>query len=539
MAAGDVMTMVLRFRDLVTAPGGTIEEHQKVIQTEGFAWWGWWNKAGERIPDDVFRHLNEIASTTTLTLYLFDSGRSLIYRAICSDIRWKTDHVPFGAPEGITPDYYKTSVYRAWFKFRDIELTPENSSVLQTLTCVQVDDFFEHPPSRYTPFYGKRIDSPAELRQQDRTIWFVRQFKAGDGTHQISLLDSNRVAPAHFPRRVIESRSPFLALTSDVHFSVDNHHGFPVNSTAGKEELGLRIERCLQDHGINDLAGFVVAGDLTWKAIKEEYDLAKACLKRVGSWAKLDNYQFMTCPGNHDLIFTVDPTKKGLPITVAPDDARRAYEEFYEELYYQRPNEYLSTGRRFLVAGSVPVEIVALNSSLLEQHKDAFQGHGFVGENQLRHAATEMGWQANPPDTAVRAYRVVVVHHHLLPITFQEELKYGQLYSVALDAEAITRWLVEHRVDLVVHGHMHQPFIAEISRPIQAARPGEDWHTFRILGLGSAGVEASHLGAVKENTFAVLDFSCRGQMTIRVFTVHPTNRSRELWTLTLDTSESD
>jgi hypothetical protein len=540
MAAGDVTTMVLRFRDLVTAPGGTIQEHYDVIQKEGFAWWGWWSKAGERIPQDVFMHLKAQAKAGPLTVYLFDSGRNLVYRAVCSDIEWKADHAPAESPEAKrTPRYYKGREYLAWFQFRDIILKPEDPSALQGLTCVHVDEFFENPPSRYTPFYGKRIDSPEELRQQDRTIWFVRPFKAGDATHQISLLDSNRIAPAHFPRRVVESKSPYLALTSDVHFSVDNHHGFPVNAAVGKVDLGLRIERCLRDHGINDLAGFVVAGDLTWKAVKEEYDLAKAFLQRVGSWAKLDNYQFMTCPGNHDLMFTVDPTKKDAPITAAPADARRAYEQFYEDLFYQRPNEYLSTGRRFLLAGSAPVEIVALNSSLLEQHKGAFQGHGFVGENQLRHAAAEMGWHANPSDRAVRAFRIVVVHHHLLPVTYQEEAKYGQLYSVALDAEAITRWLVEHRVDLVVHGHMHQPFIAEVSRPIKPGAPGECWHTFNILGLGSAGVESNHLGEVKENTFAILDFSARGAMTIKVFTLHPTNPSRPLWDLIIETSEGD
>jgi hypothetical protein len=282
----------------------------------------------------------------------------------------------------------------------------------------------------------------------------------------------------------------------------------------------------------------MVAGDLTWKAVKAEYDIAKAFLERVGSWAKLDNYQFMVCPGNHDLAFTDDPTKKNLPIAAVPANARQAYEEFYESLFYLRPNEYLCTGRRFLLAGSVPVEIIALNSSLLEQHKDAFQGHGFVGENQLRHAAAEMGWRANPTRGVVRPFRIVIVHHHLLPVTYQEEAKYGQLYSVALDAEAIARWLVEHRVDLVVHGHMHQPFIAAVCRPVQPPSPGKEWHKFRVLGLGSAGVESGHLGEVKENTFAVLDFSKHGRMTIKSFTLHPTNPSRLLWDLTIDTSRS-
>jgi hypothetical protein len=535
MAAADVTTMVLRFRDLVTAPGGTIHEHQDVITKEGYVWWGWWSKAGERIPQDVFARLKGLAKAGSLTVYLYDSGRNLVYRAGCSDIEWKADHSPAESPDGKrTPRYYKGREYLAWFQFRAIDAV--DPAVLQGFTYLQVDEFFENPPSRYTPFYGKRIASPDELRQQDRTIWFVRPFKGGDATHVVSLLDSNRIAPAHFPRRVIESKSSYLALTSDVHFSVDNHHAFPVHGTASAADLGLRIERCLRDHHINDLAGLVVAGDLTWKAVREEYDLAKAFLQRVGSWAKLDNYQFITCPGNHDLMFTADPTKKDQPITAAPVDARRAYEEFYESLFYQRPNEFLSTGRRFLLAGSVPVEVVALNSSLLEQHKGAFQGHGFVGENQLRHGAAEMGWNANPPDSAVRAYRIAVVHHHLLPVTYQEEAKYGQLYSVALDAEAITRWVVAHRVDLVVHGHMHQPFIAEVTRPLNVSDPGDGWHSFHVLGLGSAGVEASHIGEVRQNTFAVLDFSVRGEMMIRVFTVHPTNPSEELWQVMLYTA---
>jgi hypothetical protein len=287
MAASDVTTMVLRFRDLVTAPGGTIEEHSKVISEvgkKGFVWWGWWSKAGERIPDETFRLLKASAKKNPLVIYLFDSGRGFIYRAECGDIHWQTDHEPVESPDATTtPPYYKGQKYLAWFQLRQIFPTPEDPSTLKGLTYVQVDEFFKDSASRYVPFYGKRVDSPDELRQQDRTIWFVRPFRPGDGTHAISLLGQSRITPAHFPRRPIDTTSPYLALTSDVHFSVDDHHGFPKESTAGQVDLGLRIERCLRDNNINDLAGLVVAGDLTWKAIKEEYDLAKAFLQRVAS----------------------------------------------------------------------------------------------------------------------------------------------------------------------------------------------------------------------------------------------------------------
>lgn len=537
MPANEITTLFLRFRDLITAQGQTIQEHAEVIRKQGFAWWGWWNKPGERIPDDVFRHLQSLADKGPLTVYLFDSGRRQVHQAECKEIRWQTNHDIFGAPDPKrTPTYYQGAKYLAWFDLRDIVLKPEDPAILQSFTYVQVDEFFDRPPSRYTPFYGKRIASPEELRQQDRTIWFVRPFRAGDRTHEISLLDSNRVAPADFPRRVIESASPYLALTSDVHFSVDKHHGFPTDPVEGKADLGIRIERCLSDHKVTSLAGFVVAGDLTWKAVKEEYALAKTFLEKVGSWAKLDNYQFMVCPGNHDLAFTTDPAKPDQKVTLAPTEARRAYEAFYESLFYLSPNKFLCSGRRFLLAGSVPVDVVALNSSLLEQYKGAFQGHGFVGEEQLRHAAAEMGWTRNPDPVHPRPFRIAVVHHHLVPVTYQEELKHGQLYSVALDAEAIARWVVDHRVDLVVHGHMHQPFFVEVNRPVDPLKPGNAWQKFKILGLGSAGVEAGHLGETKNNTFAVLDFSVRGKVTIKVYTVHPTTTSTVHWDLTLDTS---
>jgi hypothetical protein len=301
MPANEVTTMFLRFRDLVTEPGGTIETHAEVIDKEKHVWWGWWSKAGERIPDEMFRLLKAKAKGGPLDVYLFDSGRNQVHRATLADIRWEVDHSRAGSPEvEKTPRYYSDQKYLAWFKFIEITRTPENPSLLQQFACVQIDEFFTDQPSRYTPFYGKWIHSPEELRQQDRTIWFVRPFKAGDATHSVSLLDADRIAPAHFPRHVIESKSSHIALASDVHFSVDGHHGFPTTSTHDQLDLGARIELCLTDNKIKGLAAFVVAGDLTWKSAKEEYDLAEAFLKRVNSWAKLRNYQFVVCPGNHD-----------------------------------------------------------------------------------------------------------------------------------------------------------------------------------------------------------------------------------------------
>jgi hypothetical protein len=195
-------------------------------------------------------------------------------------------------------------------------------------------------------------------------------------------------------------------------------------------------------------------------------------------------------------------------------------------MFYLAPNEYLSCGRRLLIGRAVPLEVVCLNSSWLQQEQGMFQGHGFVGEQQLSDAEKRMGWQAE--DTSPRTYRIVVLHHHILPTTYRFSPERGYPYSVVLDAEALVRWLVRHRVDLVLHGHMHQPFCARVSRPVDLSNPDGQWHEFHILGMGSSGVNAAELGETKDNTFGVLRFEAEG-LSVYVHTIHPTNPSRLLW----------
>lgn len=38
-------TVILRFRDLVTAEGETIKKHIAVIEDCDYVWWGWWKGA--------------------------------------------------------------------------------------------------------------------------------------------------------------------------------------------------------------------------------------------------------------------------------------------------------------------------------------------------------------------------------------------------------------------------------------------------------------------------------------------------------------
>ena len=519
-------TVVLRFRDLVTIPDDTIRLHREIINSPaGGVWWGWWSKGPERIPDAAFRRLLELAQRADgLELFLMDSGTGRTYRARCRDLRWRPDHNLMSSPNADeTPPYYRARPYLAWFRLTEIE--PVDDAAIRNLTYVRIDSFFQDGTSRYTPFYGKKIHSIEELRQQERTIWFVRPAQAGDPTHEVSLLDPRRIAPVHFTREFIQHSSRSILWVSDTHLSADDHHGFPLESEHARSALGQAIENaCKEVAGVEQVAGVWISGDLTWRAHPDEFALARRFVSRLQTWVNLDNYNYAICPGNHDVRFSLDPAEKDSPVTVAAPEAIAAYSDFYKELFYIQPNEFLCSGRRYLLGGTVPVEVVLVNSSLLQQAEGHFQGHGFVGDNQLRHVAGQFGWDQAPDD---RPVRILIVHHHLLSVTFRELPINGRMYSIALDAEAIMRWAVQARVDLVLHGHMHQPFYSRITRRVWLNDEGLE-HTIAIVGAGSAGVSQAHLGEIARNTFGLLSFH-QDQIEMRMYSVHSVNPSELLW----------
>jgi predicted MPP superfamily phosphohydrolase len=500
MPSADVTHLILRFRDLATAPGETLARHRAIRHRKGYVWWGWWNKFGEQVPTELFTRLSTAARQSALDWHLFDSGQNRLHRIKCQDIVWdpqERQRIP--SPEqDATPDYYKTQRYFAWFKLTELPDEVVNDNILQQFAYEEVTEFFESGHSQFLPFYGKRVDAPLELQQQNRTIWFLRLFKAGDRTGVVDF-PTGRPTQA-FSTDPLASHSRTILWLSDVHFG---QHSFPLQTDHNARDLSQAIEYDLGKIGENSVGAAIISGDLTWENSAEEFGHARALCTGIRSWSALDYRRMIVCPGNHDLAFTPTPAASGTPVTIAAPLARERYEAFYRELFNHSPNAFLSAGRRFLLGGAIPVDVVAVNSSLLEQAREAFQGQGFVGDAQLQHAVTAMGWDSIPL-SAPRAFRILVIHHHLIPVIFRPIAQVGYSTSVTFDAEAITRWIVEHRIDLVLHGHMHTPFIAGLSRPITGEHK---WHSFKVVGAGSSGVDVRHLTDQERfNTYGLLQF---------------------------------
>ncbi len=527
----DGLSLILRFRDLVTSPGDTLALHRHILggtRRQPRVWWGWWNKAGERAPAELFQHLQGVAHKSGLDVFLFDSGRSRLHRARCTDIQWKA--APFVSPKRVaTPAYYRDQQYLAWFELASIADEEVDAAELGRWSYHRVDAFFEDRPSRFDAFYDKQVSSAEELRQQDRSIWFVRPFRAEDRTNVVSLLDARTLKPSNFPTIYEQLEEDTLLWMSDTHFSVDDHHAFPRPDgqveRPGERPLELALER---EVGSRKVGGFLISGDVSWRAEPEEFAQAREMIWRL--LGRRSPYRVALCPGNHDIAFSRDPAKKDAPIKNAAPEARKAWEEeLWAKLFYLPPPPCLASGRRFLVGNAVPVEIACLNSSHLQQHPKLFQGHGWLGDDQLELVEREMGWAERPPRAV--PFRVVMLHHHVVPVTHRELPRANASYSVVLDAVALLRWCVRHGVRLILHGHMHQPHVTRLSMRDEAG----EWHTITIAAMGSTGVEPNHVGEVAKNTFGLLRFGDEA-VDITFHTVHRTNPSEELKNLAVRVS---
>lgn len=502
-------TMVLRFRDLL-AP--TIQAHRELI-TPGspYVWWGWWNKPNERIPRNTFSSMLErLGPGRPLNIFLVDSGTQKLYRAALTGIVPAPTSAEIPSPEPArTPEYYRNTLHRAWFRLQSIaDASPAD---LQRWSYAEVAEFTDDPYAER--FHDKQVFDVAEmLGRTHRTIYFLQPYRTGHAGHRVELVPP--LAPSNFATSPVLTRSSYVLHLSDMHFGA-GHHQFALPSGPGavQESLVTLLLRDLEaQFGKMPPAAVILNGDFTWAGTEEEYGWALDLVRGLRSAYDLTPEQLVMVPGNHDIQWAVDDEgeyDRTRPVSVAADQATRNYRAFYRDVFGLEPDAQLCMGRRIVLKNYVSLDIVGVNSSLLEQKH--FAGYGFVSLRQLEHAASMMGWTGDERETR---YRVLVLHHHLVPVTAREDVGYARTYSLTLDAAELTHVAMQRGVDLVLHGHMHQPFVAAMSR---AGRNigFPSGRTLAVHGAGSAGVARDHTGAVGKNSYSVLVFDEEGA-TLRV-----------------------
>jgi len=492
-------SMILRFRDLAGPIGSTIERHRVIAEDGQGVWWAWWSKPNEHVPREFFAQLKgRIAAAGHAEVFLADSGRYLFYRARLVEIKEAPTEDPIGSPNpDRTPEYYRTTPYKAWFRFASIEQIGEPlvEEVVRKWSYDEIHGFTDDP--FISSYQDKRIFSLQEvINRRHRTIYFIQPYKAGHATHLVEALPP--VQPSDFITTPIVGRSSCLLHISDLHFGP--HHRFAdKEGVPGKRTLARLLIDDLRTQVKADIAGVIVTGDITWQGEETEFQAAREFFDRLKSEFALEAYHFVIMPGNHDIRWADDVADKKQPVVFPSDTAKANYRSFMTTWYGLPPKQWLAQGRRFLLGNFVTVDVVGVSSSELEQKHLA--GYGYVRSEQLQAAMQQMGWTEGGPRTT---YRILGLHHHLLPVLPEEELdSYEKNFSLTLDAGHVLHEALANGVDLVVHGHQHHPFTAAFMR----AR-GEKFGpqtSLVVNAAGSAGVRKEDIPSGL-NSYALYEF---------------------------------
>jgi 3',5'-cyclic AMP phosphodiesterase CpdA len=159
----------------------------------------------------------------------------------------------------------------------------------------------------------------------------------------------------------------------------------------------------------------VASGDLTHRGLREQHERAHRFLTSFG-------LPVLTVPGNHDMPYTF------------PKRFTDTYGEF-TRLWGEIEQTHSSPA----------LHVIGLNSS----RRFRQQGGALTGE-QLEQAAQRLR------EAPEGAYRVVVLHHHMLGAPWRASRK-----RPVSDRNDVLRSLVAAGADLILAGHIHQAALSE------------------------------------------------------------------------------
>lgn len=489
----DFKTLILRFRDLDIAENETIKRHQSIIDEKDHVWWAWWKKGNEKTPQDEFGALNTQADNSPIEVFLVDSGQRKLYKALCAQIKANKNKKIESPEKDATPDYYRNSAYHAWFKFTSITECVENE--LRNYSYVNVDSLFSEGEVNYTCFDNKQIYSIEELIQQERTVWFVRESKDTDSQNEIVLLNSDYVQPNNFSKKYFQSHGSSLLWLSDLHLADSD---FSVDNDETTKSLFEHIQGCISN-AQDEIGGLIITGDITSTAEKNGFEKATKLIDDLSRNYVFTNENIAICPGNHDFKFS----PKDLDVDEKPKAVAKrytkAYSNFYKSVYNISPNEYYCCGKKILLSSGHVVEIVALNSIYLQQHQN-FNGHGYLSEKQLNFVETEMGWNNKKARNVIR---IVMMHHHYLPVCYTEAIDVKRASSVVYDADRLMNWMIKHDVKVLLHGHKHKSIVAQVTYPNTSfSNENNETQMKKISVIGMGGTGCKHT----QNLFGTLGF---------------------------------
>lgn len=204
----------------------------------------------------------------------------------------------------------------------------------------------------------------------------------------------------------------------------------------------------------------LITGDIVDSPTKENFDLAKGFLKYISE----RGWKYFLVPGNHDRHGEIDLRKWC--------DAFEVHRGTYDcKLIKLGQGSYVTV---FLLDST----IAHYESTIERTIANALQVKGRIDDSQLKWIYSTKTWLLQNRRTEfLNSFKIAALHHHPLPTTTRAGAK--DLFLCLENAGEVLDCFSKLQIDLVLHGHQHDPTIQMLSRH-------DPYKEMTILGAGTA-----------------------------------------------------
>ena len=401
MGTASTLRYLFRYRDLVA---DTLPEHREVLQVRGSCWWGWWKRPNEPGRLEVWQELErETSQGGRVQIGLFHTGTEQVHPVTVDQVivpsedefgQYISLEPPAEERDGI-PAYYRNSRHsRGWLRLVGIAEHPID--FFGRYSFASPPPLPHHLPDQLNRLTGKRILDADELRSMDTTIWEIQPSGPTDSAERFLTASQRQEGP--LSAQPVYCTGDWLLHLSDPHYATgkfrsEHQWRLEAEDEAATSTMVDAIHESIVRHG-RRVGAIMVTGDLTYVASPTEFDAARSGLfKLTNGLLGLGMEHLVVIPGNHDIGWTRDDSyDPGAPVKVAPAEATANYRAFFRALYGFQASAHLSMARRFVFPGGNLIDVVAVNSSSLEQGHEFLAGMGRVQEAGYREATARLSW---------------------------------------------------------------------------------------------------------------------------------------------------
>lgn len=459
--------LTLRFRNASAQGHVAIAEHEELLTKHGKVLWGWWKREDEDDRSELWRSLS-----FPLEVTLVSTSEQLQYRALVK-------RMELGPPSDLelVPAYYRAQARSivTWFELSNIDEEP------------------------YEPQLASKIAGRLNTA-----------FSQSDLMAHVSLQETLRLSG---------TTGTFVCI-SDIHLD-ETEHSFLLPGQAAVAQKGLSapekvitlaqsIESDLKRCCAGPLDGVLVSGDIVSKG-KWSLETVVAFFDNLSTALQVPRNQIFCVPGNHDFFRSSDDIVKSNPLLSYEHE--HSYRAFRSQAFGVQPLEPLSYSVFYRFA-DFELRFGFLNSARWTP-TPGFTEYGFVGRDAYLPILDKLA-----KDCPEDCWKMVVLHHHLLPVQSVERPSpnVDRPVSLTLDSVDLLADAQAQDVNLVISGHQHSPDLKHIR---QLSGPRISTAGTYVLTGGSSG--SNQIAPRAWNTYTLLEFT-KEKVRCRVRELDPANR---------------